>query len=72
MWNIGGDDLTGPSDRKAQKNPLRKSVLAALVSDTMQYVFSSGVHCAQHTIDTGLQFVSSYEAHTAIYVCAFT
>lgn len=48
---LGWMNLTGPPDRKAQKNPLRKSVLAALVSDMMQYVFSSGVHCTNSTAD---------------------
>lgn len=40
-----GDRLTGSPARKAQKKALRNSVLTAFVSDMMQYVFSSGVHC---------------------------
>ena len=39
--------LTGSPDRKAQKKALRKSVLTAFVSDAMQYILSSGVHCTQ-------------------------
>ena len=42
--------LTGSPDKKAQKKALRKSVLTAFVSDVMQYVLSSGVHCTHHAI----------------------
>lgn len=42
--------LTGSPDRKAQKNALRNNVLTAFVSDAMQYVLSSGVHCTHHAI----------------------
>ena len=42
--------LTGSPDRKAQKKALRKSVLTAFVSDAMQYILSSGVHCTHQAI----------------------